>query len=223
MTKLTLTATNLQSERPPAGIQSDVVNGIIITAAIVLFVWTGGTAIPASVRQLTGRGEVGDQGLTANFLLNVALLFLAWRRYKDAKAERVRLAEEQDHARKLSLIDPLTGLGNRRALSELGDALIATARRRNKAVAMMLLDLDHFKNVNDVHGHSVGDALLRAVSAEMIRLSPESAICARLGGDEFACAILYDPNNAETVTNVASALIGRVAQPFDAAGIHTHI
>ncbi len=204
-------------------ISRDKFTGAIITIAIVLFVWTGGTALPATYNQLIGKGNPHDNVFTANFLLNVALIFIGWRRWKDARAEEVRMAAAEERSRLLSLKDPLTNLDNRRSLTENGVELLTRALRRDKALAMIVLDLDHFKNVNDVHGHTIGDALLCAVSSEIMRLTPPSTLIARLGGDEFACAIVFDPGDPDVITQIAEKLVSRLSQPFDANGIHTHI
>jgi diguanylate cyclase (GGDEF)-like protein len=101
--------------------------------------------------------------------------------------------------------------------------MFQNARARGKAMALLMLDLDHFKTVNDVNGHAVGDALLRAVSAEISAAMPAVSVTARLGGDEFACGFLFDPANPETVERIAEKLVSRMAQPFDADGIRCHI
>ncbi len=196
---------------------------VITTCAILLFVWTGGAVVPATIRQFTGHGVAGDAGLAANFLLNIALLLISWRRYSEAKSEKLRSADAQARSRQLSLKDPLTNLGNRRALNEYGAEMILKAQKRNKGLAMVILDLDHFKNINDVHGHTVGDALLAEVAHEINRLMPANALRARLGGDEFACAITYDLRDPDVVTQSVEAVVSRLSQPFNANGIHAHI
>ena len=101
--------------------------------------------------------------------------------------------------------------------------MLSKAVRRDKVLAMLMLDLDHFKNVNDVHGHAIGDALLRAVAAEIAKLLPPNSLSARLGGDEFACTFVFDLANRDVVDRVAEAIVTRLAQPFDADGIFVHI
>ncbi len=197
--------------------------GIIISFAIGLFVWTGGSALPATFRQLSGHPQVDDQILTANFLLSIALIFIGWRRFKDVQDEKERFAQAEERSKQLSFKDPLTSLDNRRSLAENGTEMLTRALRRDKALAMVVLDLDHFKNINDVHGHTVGDALLCAVSTELRRLTPPSTLIARLGGDEFACAIVFDPRDPDVVTQVTERIVSRLSQPFDANGVHTHI
>ena len=87
-----------------------------------------------------------------------------------------------------------------------------------------MLDLDHFKTVNDMHGHAVGDALLRAVADEIAAAMPAIALTARLGGDEFACAFLFDPAHPDT-RRADRRTAGRraCAQPFHVDGLHLHI
>jgi diguanylate cyclase (GGDEF)-like protein len=201
----------------------DTFTGVIIAGALLLFVWTGSTALPTAYQQLTGHGNPNDHVFTANFLLNIALIFIGWRRWKDVRDDRTRFAAAEERSRQLSFKDPLTNLDNRRSLTENGAELLSRSLRREKAVAMIVLNLDHFKNINDVHGHTIGDALLCAVSAELSRLTPPTALTARLGGDEFACAIVFDASDPDIVTQIAEKIVSRLSQPFDANGIHTHI
>src|SRR3546814_9003111 len=70
-----------------------------------------------------------------------------------------------------------------------------------------MLDLDNFKNVNDVHGHAAGDLVLQTAAKRIESLMPPSALTARLGGDEFACAFIFDPNSPEIVDRIAEELV----------------
>jgi diguanylate cyclase (GGDEF)-like protein len=201
----------------------DLLTGGVTVAAILLFVGTGGNVLSGAVDAVTGVGGGADRTVAIMMLLNVALILFGWRRYSDlAREVRERTAAEE-RARQLASTDPLTGFLNRRSLAEEGAAMLARADRRQKCVAILMLDLDNFKNVNDVHGHATGDALLRTVSAEIARAMPPVSLTARLGGDEFACAFLFDPQNDETVNRIAEQIVSRLAQPFDADGAHAHI
>ncbi len=92
--------------------------------------------------------------------------------------------------RSLSLIDDLTGLYNRRGFAELGEQHLKLAMRTNRAVTLVYLDLDRFKDINDSHGHQIGDQALSRV-AEILRAAfRRSDIIARMGGDEFAVLAL---------------------------------
>jgi diguanylate cyclase (GGDEF)-like protein len=89
----------------------------------------------------------------------------------------------------LATTDSLTGLHNRRHFDSAGAAELSRARRHNRALSVMMIDADHFKRVNDTHGHAVGDEVLRAL-AEAARSSVrKSDVVGRLGGEEFAIAL----------------------------------
>jgi diguanylate cyclase (GGDEF)-like protein len=92
--------------------------------------------------------------------------------------------------RSLSLIDDLTGLYNRRGFTELGEQYLKLARRSGRAVTVVYLDVDRFKDINDAHGHPVGDQALRRVGEILRNTFRRSDIVARLGGDEFAVLAL---------------------------------
>ncbi|MBK9064897.1 MAG: diguanylate cyclase [Acidobacteria bacterium] len=87
---------------------------------------------------------------------------------------------------RLALTDPLTGLANRRAFEEALSTETARATRHGKPLSLLFLDLDHFKDVNDRHGHAVGDEVLSAVSDLLKRLGRRGDMSARIGGEEFA-------------------------------------
>jgi diguanylate cyclase (GGDEF)-like protein len=87
--------------------------------------------------------------------------------------------------------DELTGLLNRRGFRELAEQELKVARRSGRSDAVLFLDLDGFKQVNDTHGHAEGDAALRAVAGVLRAAVREGDIVARLGGDEFA---IYAPD-----------------------------
>ena len=201
----------------------DIYTGGVLIAALILFIGTGGSFFSSLVDQLSGLGGGTDHVLSITLVLNVALILFGWRRYRESRVESQKYAESQEHSKHLSLKDPLTNLDNRRSLTENGTEMLTRATRRDKALAMIVLDLDHFKNVNDVHGHTIGDALLIAVAEEITRLCPPSSLIARLGGDEFACAIVFDPRDPDVITQIAESVVSRLAQPFNAKGIHAHI
>jgi diguanylate cyclase (GGDEF)-like protein len=110
--------------------------------------------------------------------------------------------------------DPLTGLPNRRLLEDrLANALARLARRRNSGVAVIFLDLDGFKEVNDTLGHQGGDELLEAVGQRLLRALRPSDTLARIGGDEFV-AMLEDVTTQDDAHRIAERLMGALSPPI---------
>ncbi len=215
-----------QSSRSSAktSAKRDMVGVAIVVASLMMFASTA-TTLTRNILDHLGSGQTAppDQALSIAVLLNVALILFGWRRYRDLAHEiDIRTAAEE-RAQALASTDPLTGLLNRRSLNEEGSALLIQAAKRQKSMAMMIVDLDHFKNVNDVHGHMVGDQLIRAVAEAIQQSVPPSALAARLGGDEYAIAFLYDEYNPGVVNTIADKLVERLTMPFDVEGIRTHI
>src|SRR3546814_2646200 len=94
--------------------------------------------------------------------------------------------------------DPHTDFLHRRALISSGQALIAEATRERRHVALFLLDLDHFKTVNDIHGHVAGDRVLQIAAERIAAVLPPSATKARLGGDEFVAMLAFERSEEHT-------------------------
>lgn len=115
--------------------------------------------------------------------------------------------------------DDLTGLANRALLMDHLALAIAQARRTAGRVAVALLDLDCFKEVNDELGHYVGDQLLKAVARRLDGLVRDSDTVARLGGDEFVL-VLVDVGSADDLLTLAQKIVDSLAQPFEVEG-HT--
>ncbi len=134
-----------------------------------------------------------------------------------AAAER-RVADRQSvELEFLAGHDPLTGLLNRRAFEErLKDAL-ARGRRYDRRVALIMLDLDGFKSVNDVHGHSVGDDLLRQLAHRAETLTRETDAMCRLGGDEFI-VLVDDVGDEKHVVQHAERLLAALMCPIEVEG-----
>jgi diguanylate cyclase (GGDEF)-like protein len=113
--------------------------------------------------------------------------------------------------------DPLTGLPNRALLRERVEAALAEAARDRRQGALLLLDLDRFKEVNDTLGYPMGDALLREVALRLRAAVREGDVVARLGGDEFA-VLLPGPTDASAATELAGRLVAEMARPFEIEG-----
>ena len=113
--------------------------------------------------------------------------------------------------------DPLTGLANRTLFREIIAHAVETCRRDNSHLTILFIDLDGFKQVNDTHGHEIGDKLLVAF-AERLRSAARSAdVVARVGGDEFA--VMLEGADADTGASVAFKLRELLSQPYPLDGL----
>lgn len=118
-------------------------------------------------------------GACVTVVLNTIALLVAWR------------DEAEFKLRELAVTDPLTGLPNRRGFEERAQAMLAHARRHELPLTALMLDLDHFKQINDRHGHEVGDRALQLFSRLLKETRRNGDLAARLGGEEF-CLLLHD-------------------------------
>jgi len=118
---------------------------------------------------------------------------------------------------RLAMTDPLTGLANRNHYNQRLEEAAAWSKRFNQPFALMLLDLDKFKPVNDTYGHPVGDALLQHVAKTLVGCCREIDTVARLGGDEFA-VILLSTEKGLNVDVPAQRIIEQVSQPVTIEG-----
>ncbi len=182
---------------------------LIVTVGVVVCVLAIVYRIPDLVtdRLVRGRG-LDTNGLLA--LLVVAPLgavVFATRRYRDASRAQRELT-------RLSLHDPLTGLPNRRHLRAVVPGAARHARRLNTRVAMLFIDLDGFKAVNDTWGHEVGDRLMRSVADRLVEGAGPERFVARYAGDEF---VVCDPAPAapEQSERLARELVDLLEIPFE--------
>ena len=175
-------------------------------AALFLFVPTGQRIIASIVQGSVSPGI--DRPLAIGFVLNIAVILFAWRRSKDLHNALVANALAQQSAHDNAFIDHVTGLANRRELMRvLADPTVTKAESK-----LLLLDLDFFKKVNDLHGHVVGDEVLKRVAIIIRDTAPEGSCCARLGGDEFAVLI---PNRSdELVSRAVTKIVKAIAEPL---------
>ncbi|MFM5948330.1 MAG: putative bifunctional diguanylate cyclase/phosphodiesterase, partial [Novosphingobium sp.] len=199
---------------PPLGSTGkDVVALGIAIAAIIMFVGTGGSVLPAVVRSLSGTGLGPDKLLINALLLNIALVIFGWRRYRELTGEVAERRRAEAQARILAETDALTGCLNRRSIGPAADQLFAEAEARGDAVAVIMLDLDKFKQVNDVNSHAAGDVLLIEAARRLLDCLPEGALLARIGGDEFACVVSHSANRTDQIDSLTETLIAAVARP----------
>jgi diguanylate cyclase (GGDEF)-like protein/PAS domain S-box-containing protein len=122
-----------------------------------------------------------------------------------------RLAEEQ--VRHLAHHDALTGLPNRRLLEDRLEQALVRAKRQHLLAAVLFIDLDRFKLVNDTLGHRIGDLLLQAVANRLRELLREGDTVSRVGGDEFVL-VLPDLHTPDAASDIAQKLLDSLAQPY---------
>ena len=121
--------------------------------------------------------------------------------------------EIEERMRVLAQQDSLTGLPNRRLLDDRLQQALAHARRDNEKLAVLLLDLDGFKGINDDHGHETGDAVLVTTAQRLKECVRATDTVARFGGDEFV-AVLEGQNSMEDATPVAEKILGLLRLPI---------
>ena len=186
----------------------------VALAAVTLFVAIGGTVIPQMLSAWRGLTEAPDKMLASAMVLNIAIILIGWRRYNTLSHELRDRTLSEAEARREALIDPLTGCHNRRSIAPAMSELHRRAEAEDRRVAVILVDLDNFKHINDIHGHAVGDHVLRQAAARMRDILPADALLARIGGDEFAIALSHDRSAGQDVERLASLLIEAVARPI---------
>jgi len=118
----------------------------------------------------------------------------------------------EERLRHLATHDPLTGLPNRAEFERFCREAVVRARRNRRHIALLYIDLDNFKPVNDTYGHVVGDGLLQTLAARMKKVIRETDIVARVGGDEF-CVLLTELDDASSSYIVACKLLGMLSEP----------
>jgi diguanylate cyclase (GGDEF)-like protein len=141
----------------------------------------------------------------------------AWTRMRAQGREVVRRRAAESEARTLAYEDPLTGLPNRRQFDAALNAALAAPPGADAVHAVLMLDLNGFKRINDVHGHPVGDEALVQTALRLRRAVRDEDLVARLGGDEFAILARH-LSGAEAATGLARRIIESLEQPVGAGG-----
>jgi diguanylate cyclase (GGDEF)-like protein len=194
---------------------SHVITTCATVAALLLFVALGSKVVPAALHG----AALPDSSSTLKvaFLLNIAIILFGWRRSKDLKDALDAYEAAERLAQRNANTDPATGLGNRR---ELMRSLTEALESRAGGVFLQL-DLDHFKRINDLHGHLAGDKVLLRVAETLHSAAPQGSCCARTGGDEFAVLLpMLDPSAAE---KVADRIQAALAEPLFVEGAQIQV
>lgn len=133
---------------------------------------------------------------------------------RDNKELILRLEEEHKESAKAASVDPLTGLYNRRLFSLMAQQKLTSAKRNRLIYAVVFIDLDHFKDVNDTYGHRIGDLLLKTVGRRLAECTREIDIVARFGGDEFV--IMLSEMSTETdILPIIEKIMSSIAKPCE--------
>jgi len=145
----------------------------------------------------------------------IALAFLLLSMTKERSELRHKIA---------ALIDPLTGLANRRAFMSDADTMIAHRASRSDPIAVLLADLDHFKKINDVHGHSCGDRVLKLFATALNRCVDQDDLAGRIGGEEFAILLTHkSEESALAVAERVRCAFAEVALDVDGRAIRATV
>ncbi|SOB89791.1 PAS domain S-box-containing protein/diguanylate cyclase (GGDEF)-like protein [Rhodobacter sp. JA431] len=173
--------------------------------------WSGEIALRSSEGRIVPcLGRVSRLADASGTVLGYVAFLSDMSQLRQAKADNRRLAN----------FDLLTGLPNRPFLSERIDGGIASAEQRGRGLAVLFLDLDGFKAVNDSLGHDIGDLLLKAVARRLQIAVDGQQFVARIGGDEFV--ILLEGALADQPEAFARALLADLARPLDLPGLHEY-
>ncbi|NLS04491.1 EAL domain-containing protein [Rhizobium sp. P32RR-XVIII] len=187
-------------------------SGLALVLAIVLTHFTGMaglTIVPDNIVPVTG--ELISVGVMTGLVLAVMIVILAL----GASTYVIDMQSNQEAVeryRHLSLHDPLTNLPNRAAFNERLAVLAKRPKDMTANIAVLSFDLDRFKEINDVHGHAAGDAVLRTVAERLASLGNEGEFVARIGGDEFA-AVMSNYFIRSDASGLAQRIIDEVAKP----------
>jgi diguanylate cyclase (GGDEF)-like protein len=148
----------------------------------------------------------GDMALRLVIWSALTMMACIWT--TRVRMQRADLMQEEEHAKRQARLDPLTGLGNRRAFDERLDRAIDHARLHSEPLTVIVSDLDDFKEINDSYGHLNGDELLRAAAEAMLAAVRDNDACYRWGGDEFAVLLPgIEQDVAEKVAERVSASV----------------
>ncbi len=171
-----------------------------------------------SETRLRGLTQYAVAGSIAAALIIIAMMFAAAasrRRRREVSAANVQLTHAANH-------DLLTGLANRFQFRRLVEDSLKAAIEKDQRCALLLIDLDRFKWVNDTMGHNAGDELLCQIAISLRKIAGDHSYAVRLGGDEFAIVVPNAPSDAELFT-LADDIIEQVSLPHDIEGTHVTV
>ena len=179
----------------------------IAGADVGYFIWK--PVLPGS----TILSDLGPLFGIGSLLIGFAVLFLM----RSLRGTCTELVVSEAHSKHLAYHDVLTGLPNRAYFDDRLEQYLSNVRDGSEQLALMFLDLDRFKEVNDTFGHAVGDALIREVTAQLSALIRPGDVLARMGGDEFA--VIKRASSKDEVRDFSALIATTVARPFEINGL----
>lgn len=182
----------------------------LVLAIGLVFAWVIGGRIAGSIRALAA--PASQLGLGSP----VSIPPLGLREADEVARALVRASEMISSAEHRAQHDSLTGLPNRALFNDMAERFIELCRRDGQPLALLFIDLDGFKRVNDDYGHECGDRLLCEVAARLQASIRGSDVAARLGGDEFAM-LLFNAD-AQAAASVAAKLVDTLSEPYEVGG-----
>jgi diguanylate cyclase (GGDEF)-like protein/PAS domain S-box-containing protein len=201
-----------------AGIEVEEVarygDGLLHTSIVHKFPMLDGTghvtALGGIATDITDRKRLEEALRQKNIQLNTAI------------QGEIAVRERQEHLKVIATHDALTGVPNRALLHQRGEHAIAVSRRSDRELAVLFIDLDRFKEVNDSLGHAAGDEVLRQVARRLAGCLREVDTISRHGGDEFV-VLLEDVDGSEEVQQVTARMQEALAEPLGIEGRSEHI
>ncbi|HRK37520.1 MAG TPA: GGDEF domain-containing protein [Burkholderiaceae bacterium] len=196
---------------------------IAVGVACLLVAWVLARTLVRPLAQIGAAARQFAQGQVVGALPlsredEIGDLARTFDRMQGALAQQLKALEDSQHELStLARQDGLTGLANRRQFHDSLQSALAQRRRTGQVVALLYVDLDKFKLINDTHGHEAGDAVLLAVAQRLRANTREVDTPARLGGDEFAVVVAQAPEDAQLAA-LAAKLVEAVAEPIEWKG-----
>jgi diguanylate cyclase len=190
------------------------------TLLITAFVWLLSTAIAQGTISVVGHGDRWVAALSTTLSSLVLTPIIGW--------VLLRMVFELEHARRklaeIAMRDELTGVYNRRQFMALAEREWKRCRRYDTSAALLLVDADHFKRVNDTHGHLAGDALLREICGVLTRSLRQVDVLARFGGEELIVFLPHtDPLGALDVAERIREHVAALRLPWQGKAIGTTV
>ncbi len=157
-------------------------------------------------------------GSATLLLCSIFLLIAMMRQMGSLRASEASLTQKSGELAHMARYDALTGLANRTLFMEKTDDALARMKRYGERFSILMLDLDQFKPVNDLHGHAIGNSLLKTVAERLHGIVRDVDCVARLGGDEFAIIQTGEQNPRDASTVLASRVLAAIPQTYDLDG-----